>query len=210
MGNKYKYGYRNGISFGRKKIKIIQGEIIMLIKELFEIKKYKRKVESFAMDLLLFDIEKERRRHTLHYLKYDYRIIQKINGEERETILLGLEIAVSPIHNEIEYINFYVGKKINRKSHNYSINYLEYPIKLIDEIFESTQEATYYNDVAFETYLNNNILYFIDGRAIKNLIAYKINEDNYILMDENNKISGMVLKNFTEKELEVIYSTELI
>ena len=182
----------------------------MLIEELFEIRKYKRKVESFAVDLLLFNIEKERRSHTVYYLKYDYRMLQNLNGIERETILLGLEIAVSPIYYEIEYISFYVGKKISKSSHNYNINYIEYSIKLIDEIFESTQEATYYSDIIFETYLNNDVLYFIDKKAVKNLIAYKINEDNYILMDQNNKVSGMVLKNFTEKELEIINSTELM
>lgn len=172
--------------------------------------KYKRKIESFAKDLLFFNIEKEDRRHTIHYLKYDYRTIQNTNGIEQENISLGLEVAISPIYNEIEYISFYVGEKINRKNHDYNISYAGYSIKLIDEVFESNKEATYYSDVLFETYLNDGILYFIDKKAIKDIIAYKINEDNYILMDQNDIISGIIMKNFTKKELEIINSTELI
>ena len=65
---------------------------------MFEEKKYKRKVESFAKDLLFFDIEKEGRRHTIYYLKYDYKTIQNINEligtpdpALKQTILTRLE-----------------------------------------------------------------------------------------------------------------------
>ena len=144
-------------------------------------------MESFAKDLLFFNIEKEGRGHTIYYLKYNYRTIQNI--------LLGLEVAVSPVYNEIEYVSFYIGEKINRKNHGYNISYAGYSIKLIDEIFESTKEAIYYSDVVFETYLDDGILYFIDKKAMKDIIAYKKNKDNYILMDQNNKISWIIMKN---------------
>ena len=103
-----------------------------------------------------------------------------------------------------------MSQKINITKMDYNINYVESCIKLVDDIFDSNNIATYYEKVKFETFCIKKALYFIDKEADKNLYAYKVGENTYILFNKKNKISGVLWKDLNEEELNICKSKFLI
>ena len=171
---------------------------------------YERTIEKFAPRILFFNIKKRTKRKLKHYMKFDNVLLENINGVMRKFVHLGLEVGINGNYGEIEYACFYISEKINTTIMSYNINYVEYNVNLIDRMFDTKDIATYFENIQFETFYIKDILYFVNKEACNNLNAYKLGEGNYILLDENNEVSGMVLKKITEKELEIINSTELI
>ena len=123
---------------------------------------------------------------------------------------IPLDIAVRPCDSVIEYISFFINKNellISPVKNN--IIYSKSSIFISDQRFNSNK---FYIDekMEFNQYIQNRDVFVISKEAKKNLIGYRLDDDHYILFDDEDNFSGVVFKNLTDKQMEELKKSNVI
>jgi len=151
---------------------------------------YERNIESMGNGLVMFDISLKIKSN-----RYNYHIFYE-NGRKPP-----FDIAINPITNIIEYVNFFLQdeKIITDKIIN-NIVFIENNIKIISSDFSETNcEICRNKDI--DIVIEGDIIAAIDKNETGSLFGYKLNESNYVLLNSEMEISGILLKDITSTEL---------
>lgn len=160
---------------------------------------YIRNVEEMGNLFVFFEVQNKNRNFGAHNHFFC--------SAEAET---PLDLAIFPSNSQIEYISFFVRDEIllNTEIKN-KIIYTNDSILITDERFNFDDR---YIDVKmeFNQYMQDRDIYVIDKTAKVDLIGYRIDDDNYILFDNDNNFSGVVFKNLTDDELKELKKSTII
>lgn len=162
--------------------------------------KYSRNIEGMGEGLVLLKVKVDKK-----FIGQNFHYFYENNKKP------PLDIAINPKKNTIEYLSLFVqDEKLQLKTCTHEIalseqNLLVFFDKMSDKNFE---EVTYKN---FNLMLDNKDVYVIDTQCFsEKLFGYKINNNNYIIFDNEDNFKGVVFKNLSNDELEVFYDSKVI
>ena len=151
---------------------------------------YTRYIESMGKVLVLFKLKADEKAIGQNY-HYFYEDKKKP----------PLDIAINPKNMMIEYISFFVqDEKIEQNNFKLNFQLINKNIKF-DSLNRNKEDYEKRITKNFNINLNNNILYIIDSNDITNLIAYKIDSNNYIFFDKENTFHGLLMRNISNEEI---------
>lgn len=164
--------------------------ILKLIKAKSE-RAYKRNIEYMGNGLILFEIfALSKSTNANFHVLYE-------NGWKPP-----LDVAINVETSFIEYISFFAqDEKINEDKISNVINFIDLNVIIKDNEFSNNNfYKSIYKKYSINYLDNDIILIFKDIQ--KDLIAYQINENNYLLGVNGNEIVGVIMKNIKPEELE--------
>ena len=166
---------------------------------------YSREIESMGNLIVLFRA-RIKNRHWEANNHYMYVNNENKSSHEAKN---PLDLAIYPSSSSIEYVSFFVEDEMLTEDIKYDIGYKNDSILIIDERFTFDKR---YIDVKmeFNQYIQNRDVFVISKEAKKNLIGYRLDDDHYILFDDEDNFSGVVFKNLTDKQMEELKKSNVI
>lgn len=160
---------------------------------------YDRVIESQGEGLLFIEIYK-RIRSVGAFYHYFY------DNEKKPP----LDIAIHPDRKEIEYISyFFQDEKIEEKEIDINILIKNENIMLSDiEFSEKRYHIQEYRD--YDISMFHKGIYIIEKGIRDDLEAYPINDQNYILLNREERICGLMLLEISEKDIRELEKSEVI
>lgn len=161
--------------------------------------KYDRQIEGMGTGLVFFKISTNNKFSGAKYhLFYE-------NGWKPP-----VDVAINVESSQIEYISFFAqDEKIIEEKIRNEIILLDNTIKIKDSDFS---EINYEKSIQKEfniTKVNNEIILLsktIQGK----ILAYQLDERNYILCNQNNDIVGVLMKQILSTEFETLKESNII
>lgn len=163
-----------------------------------EIIEYVTNIESMGEGLVLLEVKAKCARVGFNYHYYFE------NG-----IKPPLDFAINPESNMIEYITFFIQDEIIKtEKPNFDIKFRKTNITIVDRDFsENFYEKNIHKE--FDIFLYNRSIYIIDKNIIDNIIGYELNGAVKILINSNNKFSGIILQ-IGDKELNILRCAKVL
>jgi len=120
------------------------------------------------------------------------------------------DVAINPDNDAIEYISFFVqDEKIVDKKIEYRESPIESGISVSDlQLSEKNVKICQFKE--FDIFRDAESVGAIDKNIKGDVTAYKINQLNYVLIDEMGNFAGIIMKAITHSEWEEIKSSDVI
>lgn len=160
---------------------------------------YERKIESMGEGLALLRITaKSKRVGQNHHLLYK---------NDRKP---PFDVALNPEHNTIEYISFFLqDEKIKIGEIRSDILFRESNIEIFCVEFNSEKNKIFIQK-EFDVFKHNDTILVLEKGIEDKVMAYRLNDLNYILLDERKEIVGLVMTNIEEGELRALKKSQVI
>lgn len=160
---------------------------------------YDRKIEGMGIGLVLFKIcANDESLCAKYHLFYE-------NGWKPP-----VDIAINMDSSQIEYISFFAqDEKIVEEKIRNEIILFDNTIKIKDFDFS---ERKYEKSIQkeFNIVKVNNDIILLSKNTQGKILAYQLDENNYILCNQNNDIVGVLMKQILSTEFEVLKESNIL
>lgn len=169
-----------------------------MIKKTNKIIRYETNIESMGKGLVMLEVKAKCKRVGFNYHYYFE------NG-----IKPPLDFAINPESNMIEYVTFFIQDEIVKTENpNCDIEFCSTNIIIEDGDFsENFYEKNIHKE--FDVYLYNRAIYIIEKNIIGNIVGYELNKSVMILINSNNKFSGIIIR-IGDEELNILKHAEVL
>lgn len=174
-------------------------------------KNYVREFVIEGNDLILIKIKEEPKTclWNYHYMFRGEKAPLNTSVIIKENGLFPLDIAINPEDDTISYIKFFVVN--NQIKTSYVCNDFTYVNDNIKVINEKLDIDHMYMDIEkkFDYIVNNNELLVISSSCGREVTAYNITEDNFILF-EGEEFCGILFRNFSKEEKKALEEINIL
>jgi hypothetical protein len=161
-------------------------------------KVYEREIEGMGDNLVLLKIENKKSNGG-----YNFHLFYR-NGKKPP-----FDVAINPNDNQIEYISFFIqDEKIIEMNREIDIIYENNSISISSKDF-SIDNLNIEIDKEFNIFFNKRNLIIIEKNIDKEVRAYTLIKNNYILL-KDKEISGFILNNITSEEISILKESKVL
>lgn len=160
---------------------------------------YERRIEEMGTGLILFKICT-----TAKYSGAKYHLFYE-NGWKPP-----VDIAINIDSSQIEYISFFAqDEKIVEKEIKNEIILFDDTIKIKESNFS---EKNYEKSIRkeFDIVKSNNEIIMLSKNTQGQILAYSLDDRNYILTNQSNDIVGVFMKKILSTELDILKETNIL
>lgn len=160
---------------------------------------YDRKIESMGTGLVFFKIStNDKSSGAKYHLFYE-------NGWKPP-----VDVAINVESSQIEYISFFAqDEKIIEEEMTNEIILLDDTVKIKDSDFSETNYEKSIQKEFNIVKVNNDIILLSKSTQGK-ILAYQLDEGNYILCNQNNDIVGVLMKRILSTEFETLKESNIL
>lgn len=165
----------------------------------YDVMEYDREIDVTGSELVLFRIDaSEVIRGRKFHLFY---------GMPHKT---PMDAAFNPEKGTLQYLKFMlVDTKIKKERPNISLELFPYNLSVSSETF-SFKKSQLEFEKGFEVYFFDDTVMYLESEDNGKKFGYELNKENYILINESNDIAGVLLKNLSKDEVNLLKEAEVI
>lgn len=160
---------------------------------------YERRIEGMGTGLVLFKIgANDKYSGAKYHLFYE-------NGWKPP-----VDVAINVESSQIEYISFFAqDEKIVEEEIKNEIVLVNDTIKIKDSDF-SERHYEKYIQKEFDIVKKSNDIILLSKNTKGQILAYQLDESNYILCNQNNEIVGVLMKQIQSTEFELLKQSNIL